>query len=184
MKNKREHKTNVQYIYLIYTTIAAGIIDALYVSYLHVSNYLPFYTLGRFFDCGYVLRSPYSSPLGIPLAFLGSIHFVLVLWFFWKSLSTDDTKWKRLLFLQTALGIIASLYELYLQLVLIRAVCGYVSLAIIFCVMLYVLVRKQFSDEHKQFRADKQEFIKKLLSRKNKPKSEKKSPPSRLRART
>lgn len=151
------------YIFLIHVFSIAGIVDALYVSYLHFSNLLPFYTIGRYIDCGFVLRSPYSSPLGIPLAYLGLVHFLLIVFFFWKSLTSEEIKWKRFLFLQTALGVIAALYEFYLQFAIIKAVCGYVIIASFITFILYHLVRKQFKADHQQFRVYKKEMMKKYI---------------------
>lgn len=158
-RNQLSYSTEGTYTLSIYALLAVGIIDALYVSYMQMVDMLPPYTLSAFVDCGNVLRSPYSSPLGIPLVYLGLVHFLLIAFFLWKSISSTDIKWKRLLFLQTALGVLAALYELYLQFFVIKAVCWYVMIAVIVNLTVYFLVRRNFQKEYKEFKLYKKEMI-------------------------
>ena len=158
-RDQLSYSTEGTYTLSIYALLAVGIIDALYVSYMQITNMLPPYTLSAFVDCGNVLRSPYSAPLGVPLVYLGLLHFLLISFFLWKSISSTDIKWKRLLFLQTALGVLAALYELYLQFFVIKAVCWYVMIAVIVNLTVYFLVRRNFQKEYKEFKLYKKEMI-------------------------
>ena len=54
-----------------------GFFDALYLSYEHYTNQLPPCALGAVFDCGHVLRSEYAVILGIPLAVIGVIYYLI-----------------------------------------------------------------------------------------------------------
>lgn len=157
------HPRAISYVRIISLLGFLGVIDAGYVTYLYWTNTLPLYTLSALVDCGNVLRSQFSTVFGIPLTTYGLIHFILVLFFWGKAVSVQEQKWIRLLFLQTALGVISAVYTTYLQLGLIQAVCGYTSLAILLNIALYFLVRKHFQKEHKEFRAYKRALIKKYL---------------------
>lgn len=101
--------------------IVLGILDTVYLTWEHFADYVPpcptHSVLGSWVDCGRVLRSSYSVVLGIPLALYGLAYYLFLL---------PVVLWKpRWLIFVTPLGLIASLYLLYLQLFVLHAICLY-----------------------------------------------------------
>lgn len=62
--------------YLLIAATFIGLGDTLYLAYYHLLGIIPGCALK---GCEIVLSSPYSSPLGVPFAYLGVIFYVHVL---------------------------------------------------------------------------------------------------------
>src|SRR3989344_5394629 len=92
-----------------------GILDTAYLTWEHFANTIPPCSASVFVDCGKVLRSQYSTLLGIPLAaiglanYLGSASLVIL------SIKTRKRVFGYLLLLQTVAGALTSVYLMYLQ---------------------------------------------------------------------
>lgn len=100
-----------------------GILDTAYLTYSHFFELPLPCTIGG--GCDIVTRSSYSTVLGIHLSVYGLIFylgmFVLALW-------VQHTERKlvwNLLFLGGKIGLLASLYFIYLQIFVIGAYCLY-----------------------------------------------------------
>ena len=100
--------------------------------------------------CNTVAESPYSKLLGIPLAVYGLGFYVLIALLSVYLLSRPSRRAVQGLVLVTILGALASAYFLFLQIVVIKAVCIYclVSAAIAFVlVRLTVAYRRRLLPE-------------------------------------
>src|SRR3989338_1675700 len=92
-----------------------GILDSVYLTKAHYSNFIPPCTNSIFVDCGKVLRSQYSVVFGFPLAFLGLIHYVLFTSFILLSILTSKKIFRYFILVQSAVGLFVSFYLTYLQ---------------------------------------------------------------------
>ena len=115
--------TQLKNIKFILVLALAGILDTLYLSYEHFTNFIPpcpiHSILGSFVDCGKVLSSQYSQVFGIPVAYLGLLYYILFFIFLIK------IKNLNLLFLISFFALMASGYLEYLHLFILHAICVY-----------------------------------------------------------
>src|SRR3989338_11329932 len=113
-----------------------GLSDA---SYLTAKHYLgtPI-NCSIFGDCDKVTTSAYSAIWGIPVALFGAIYyifiFLLAIWYL------DSKKESILYFIAsaTAVGFLASVWFLYLQLFVIGALCLYCIISAITSTLLFI----------------------------------------------
>lgn len=120
-------------IFLLFILSFAGVLVAGYLTYDHYFNIEPVCHINRFFpnyaDCGKVLHSPYSVIFSIPLALIGEIYYFV---FFFLTILVKVVKsdmLKLLLFIQSIGGFVASIYFVYLQIIVIGAICQYCMLS-------------------------------------------------------
>jgi len=123
-----------------------GFLDATYLTVIHYSgNELNCAVIE---GCNEVKNSKYAEILGIPLALMGSLYYLCVLFL---SLLYFDTRKKVLLTLippLTAVGFIFSLFLVYLQVFQIQALCIYclfsaLTSTILFVLSLFILKHKR-----------------------------------------
>jgi uncharacterized membrane protein len=114
-----------------------GFLDA---TFLTAEHYLgPLLGCPIFGGCDKVLLSPYSAIGGIPVALFGAVYYLAV---FILGVAYFDTGRARVLKLAvslTPLGLIASLWFLYLQLFVIKALCFYCLLSLVTSTLLFIL---------------------------------------------
>lgn len=128
-----------------------GFLDSAYLSYERFAHLIIPCSGGIFFDCGKVLSSPYATPLGVPLSVIGMIHyFVLIL------IALAAWKWHkpvlvRLLFILSAIGLVASLFFIYLQLVVIGAICLYCMLSAVNSIFAFFAIRIIYAPQYRQW---------------------------------
>ena len=114
-----------------------GLGDTLFLSYYHLLGIVPGCALK---GCEIVLTSPYSSPLGVPFAYLGVLYYMFML-FLAMFLALDQTsKGMRLAVLTYAgIGLVCSVgFELF-QFFIIGALCMYCALSAATTLVLAVL---------------------------------------------
>lgn len=113
-----------------------GLIDSIYLSYMKlqesdlVCNVLE--------GCNLVTQSEYAKIFGIPLAYLGVFFYcllILTLLFFLKSKKAICFR-----FLQITIfaGFLSSLYFLYLQVFVIRALCTYCLFSLVINLIFFI----------------------------------------------
>lgn len=125
-----------------------GILDALYLSYEHWLGRIPPCGPQSFFsDCGGVLTSPYATPLGIPLAYIGVVFYLLE---FIILLSTNNKLSRRLAVITTTGGFVASLMFVYIMVVVIGGICLYCLGSAVISTILFILVQRWFVLERKE----------------------------------
>lgn len=104
-------------------------------------------------ECDLVLTSHYSEIFGIPVALFGLFYYLLIL-ILSLCVSVTKSKYKKskfskVIFIASPVGLIASLYFVSLQLFVIKAICTYcmVSAAIstlIFAISIFELYKLKF----------------------------------------
>ena len=112
--------------YLIAATLI-GLGDTLYLSYYHLLGQVPGCALK---GCEVVLTSPYSTPLGVPFAYLGVLYYAFML-FLVLLLALDPRGFGTRLgvFVYSGIGLLCSIgFELF-QLFVIGALCMYCGIS-------------------------------------------------------
>ena len=112
-----------------------GVVDAAYLSYARYTH--TELMCGIVEGCNVVAASPYSVLFGVPLAYLGLLFyiaiFILGVW-----LLSRDGAWPRIaLFTTTSVGLVSSLYFVYLQTFVIQAYCIYCIISAIVSLFLW-----------------------------------------------
>lgn len=126
--------------YFFILTALAGLIDASFLTYEHFSKYIPPCSENIFFaDCGKVLTSPYAVIFGIPLALIGVIQYGSIIILSLLAFQFKNAIAKYLLVILTIGGFIASLYFVFLQLVIIGAICLYCMFSAFTSTALFIL---------------------------------------------
>ncbi len=126
-----------------------GFIDAAYLTAKHYLGAPP--PCGRFGGCETVTTSEYATIAGVPLALLGAVYYLAV---FLSVIAYLDTRRPGILRMTagfTAVGFLASLWFVYLQLFVIKAICPYCMLSafastVLFIVGMIVLRRQRGLD--------------------------------------
>lgn len=114
-----------------------GFLDAVFLTAKHYSG--AFLNCPVFSGCERVITSPYAVVGGIPVALAGAAYYLAV---FILSVVYLDTRRKWLLNFAaylTPLGLVASLWFLYLQLFVIKALCFYCLVSAVTSTLLFVL---------------------------------------------
>lgn len=133
--------------WLVWGFIIVSFIGFLDASYLTVVHYTGANLICSFLeDCEIVTTSKYSLLFGIPVALLGTLYYLTILIF---SLLYFDTKNLILLKIFPALtvfGFLASVWFVYLQIFVIKAICEYCILSaaastILFIFGLYTIIK-------------------------------------------
>ncbi|MFI5412913.1 MAG: vitamin K epoxide reductase family protein [Candidatus Micrarchaeales archaeon] len=121
---------------VIYSLVALGLIISIYLTIVHFySNTLVCPSTGLI-NCESVLTSPYSEILGIPVAILGLVLFVLAIFMLPKK---NDT----MVFLWSIAGVGAVLYSIATQ-TIIGEICIYcLSLDVVILATIYLSNKKQ-----------------------------------------
>ncbi|QQG42290.1 MAG: vitamin K epoxide reductase family protein [Candidatus Giovannonibacteria bacterium] len=120
-----------------------GFTDAVYLTATHYAG--ANVACGALEGCDKVLASAYSVFAGLPVALLGAIYYLLLIAFLLCYLAT---KQKRFLFVAaglTPVGFLVSVWFLYLQIFVIKALCFYCLIsaatsATLFIIGLYILL--------------------------------------------
>jgi dihydroorotate dehydrogenase subfamily 2 len=141
-------------LYFVLLLLAvAGLVDASYLTYEHYANAIPPCTVNKFLpfstDCGLVLRSSYSVMLGIPVAVLGFIHYLILTLAIGLAITTNKKHWWFWVFFQTAIGAIMSVYFMFVQFYLIKSFCVYCTLSAFISFSLFFLAYFLFDYERK-----------------------------------
>lgn len=109
----------------------AGFFDASYLTILHYKNIIPPCTIAL--GCETVLTSRFSTILGIPVALIGSLYFVVLIFLI---LSPKFFHYFRLL---AFAGVIASAIFFSIQAFILHAFCQYCILSEIIILAIFVL---------------------------------------------
>lgn len=135
---------------LLFFLALLGIFDAGYLSYLHATGNYPPCEIGSLFDCGKVLQSQYSVLFGIPVAYLGLLHYGLLwLWIF-LALNFESKIGRYFIILQAWAGLIFSLYFSVLQVFVLQAFCLYCMGSVVISTTVFLLANGFLYKERKQ----------------------------------
>ena len=89
--------------------------------------------------CEQVLTSKYANFYGIPIALFGSVYYLIIFLFSYISITRSDKKYLLLASSLTPLGFIVSIFLVFLQLVVIKAICIYCMLSALVSSLLFIL---------------------------------------------
>ena len=133
------------YQILIFCFALGGFLDASYLVYKHYQGGLVICAV--FNGCDTVLNSSYALVWGVPVALLGAGFYFTVLVFSLFILSGWE-ELKKPIFLLSMVGVLTSLYFLYLQIFVIKEFCFYCLISVfatvgIFIFSLFLLKRKK-----------------------------------------
>lgn len=145
--------------------VLAGIIDTSYLTYKHYFEPIGICLTGFFGNCGAVLTSEYSVIFGIPLTILGLLHYLWLAALLFMAYVLGGVIYKRFAFIQSAFGVVISLYLTYLQFFVIKSLCPYCLFSALLSVFIYILVRKEWNEEYKSFVLAKIELGYKLFAK-------------------
>lgn len=124
----------------VWAFVIIGFLGFLDATFLTAEHYLSsFLNCPLFGSCEKVTMSPYAVVSGIPVALFGSIYYLAI---FILSIAYFDTGRARILRFAadlTLLGLIASLWFLYLQLFVIKALCFYCLISALTSTLLFIL---------------------------------------------
>ena len=98
-------------------------------------------------QCNVVAQSEYSWLFGIPLALYGAAFYVFFFVLAAVMLAVRNPILTRVLYWGSVIGLLASLYFLYLQVFLIKALCIYCLASLAISVLLFALVWRLRSKE-------------------------------------
>jgi uncharacterized membrane protein len=118
------------------TLALSGVFDATYLTIKHyVGGAIP---CGIFSGCETVLNSSYSVMLGIPLALYGVAYYlailILTLWYLDRRIEIVF----HLLTRSTVLGFLFSVWFVYLQVVVIGAICTFCMISALISTVLFL----------------------------------------------
>lgn len=114
-----------------------GFADA---SYLTIEHYFSVPLPCTIFNgCETVLTSSYSMIFSIPVALLGAFYYLAVFIFLACAIDTRKKIFSKLAISMTPLGFLASLYFVYLQMFVIKAICLYCMVSATLSTVLFVL---------------------------------------------
>jgi uncharacterized membrane protein len=111
----------------------AGFFDASYLTILHYQNTIPPCTIAN--GCEKVLTSDFATIFGIPVALIGSIYF-LVLIFLLLLNKNYLFKYFKIL---TAMGVLVSIYFFSTQAFIIKAFCQYCLLSSLIILLIFTV---------------------------------------------
>ncbi|MBI2644908.1 vitamin K epoxide reductase family protein [Candidatus Uhrbacteria bacterium] len=115
----------------------AGFADAAYLTANHYFGIPLICTIVH--GCDIVTTSSYSLLFGIPVALLGLFYYLMVFLLFAVAIDTQKKKFASLAMMVTPAGLVASLYFLYLQIFVIRALCFYCLISVGTSALLFIL---------------------------------------------
>jgi uncharacterized membrane protein len=123
-----------------------GLLDALYLAHTAMSGGSLACDVNGLDGCNTVAQSPYSYLFGLPLGVYGAVFYAIFIALALFALMRASRLLDRLLALLALVGVVASVKFLYIQLVLIQAVCIYclasAAVAGLLGIAAYLLVRR------------------------------------------
>lgn len=103
-----------------------GFADAMYLTVEHFQNIIPPCTAG---GCEIVLSSSYSVIWGIPMALLGAIYYFTLIVLLFLYFDTKKEIFLRIPLILSAIGMICSLWFVFLMIFIIKAFCPYCAVS-------------------------------------------------------
>ena len=95
--------------------------------------------LGFAVDCGYVLQTSYSKIFGLPLALYGFVFYLSMFTMFYL-FNSRRIYLTKFLMAGSIVGLLASVYFIYLQLVVIGLICLYCMGSALTSILLFTLM--------------------------------------------
>lgn len=100
-----------------------GLIDASYLAAKHYTGTIPPCTIVK--GCEAVTTSQYATIGGVSVALIGAIYYLIVLIISVAIIESRNDRLKKFLTRFSIIGLLASIWFIYLQLFVIKALCLY-----------------------------------------------------------
>lgn len=123
-------------IFMLALFVLIGLLDTGYLSYKHATR--DPLACSIITGCDRVTSSPYSALFGIPLAYLGVTFYAGMLFLLVWYARARKTLMLLFLVIGSALGFLMSLWFLYLQFFVIRAICEYCIVSSITATLMFI----------------------------------------------
>jgi dihydroorotate dehydrogenase subfamily 2 len=136
-------------IYVLLILTGLGLLDSAYLTYEKLANVIPPCSTSIFVDCGRVLHSSYSVMMGIPLSMYGIGFYLLELVLAVMLVRNRNRLTEMALIASSTFGLLASLYFVFLQLVIIKAICLYCMGSAFISLLVFCLGQYLFSKARK-----------------------------------
>ncbi len=120
-----------------FITALIGFIDATFLAIEHYRGEVP--PCSIISGCEKVTSSEYSEVFGIPLALFGAVYYFALLFSIIAYFDLKKAIILKIAALITPIGLLASLYFIYLQLIIIKAICLYCMISAAASIALFVL---------------------------------------------
>ena|SRR3989344_3285922 len=120
---------NKSFVFLLLLSLA-GFFDSAYLTILHYKNVIPPCAIAK--GCETVLTSRFSVFFGIPIALIGSLFFLALIFL----LLLGFSKYFKLLI---SLGVVASVILFSIQAFVLRAFCQYCLLSELIILAIFIL---------------------------------------------
>lgn len=125
--------------WLFISIVVVSFIGFLDSTYLTAQHYLGFeLNCSVFNGCETVTTSEYSVVAGVPVALLGALYYFVLFIGMFVYFDLQDKRVLRVLMLFTVFGFLASLWFLYLQIFVIKALCLYCLVSATTSTLLFV----------------------------------------------
>ena len=109
------------YLFLLVSFL--GFLDAAYLTVIHYTG--GELKCGFFGGCGVVTTSVYSVIAGIPVSLLGTVYYLILFFLVYAYADTQRINIMKIVSWLTLIGVGASLWFLFLQVFIIKALCLY-----------------------------------------------------------
>lgn len=117
------HSAKIKILAITFMVLSAiGFLDATYLMMEHYRGSVPPCAIA---GCEIVLKSGQSVAVGIPVALLGVVYYLIILILSIAYLESGKIAVFRLASYLTIIGLVASAYFVYLQLFVIGQICQY-----------------------------------------------------------
>lgn len=121
--NRRLQAVPAKVIICVLAVALVGFADAGYLTVEHYKNAIPPCSITG--GCEQVLTSQFSTVFGIPVSLMGALYYLLVAAGLFAFLEGKNHEILRLTLLSTLVGLIASLWFVFLQIFVIHSYCTY-----------------------------------------------------------
>jgi len=127
-------RNNLSISCLIFTFI--GFLDATYLTILHYKNAFPPCTITH--GCETVLTSQYSVIFGVPVSLLGSLFYLLIMFFALAVLLDKRKVFAHGLFLSAFTGLFVSAVLFFVQFFILKSFCQYCLLSEVISLIIFI----------------------------------------------
>jgi len=113
-----------------------GFADASYLTIEHFQNVIPPCSIVG--GCEKVLTSVFSTLYGIPVALFGAIYYLVIAIGLFSFLESKNHEVLRVTLLLTILGLLASLWFVFLQVFILHSYCVYCMGSVVTSTLLFI----------------------------------------------
>ena len=132
----RTHKIDIL-IYFFLVLALLGLADSVYLAASYFTDSpLSCETIR---GCNEVANSPYATIAGVPISTMGVLYYVIAVAGAFFYLVKRRTVYATLLALLTMIGLATSVYFMYVQVVLIKAICIYCVASAIAATLMFIV---------------------------------------------